>query len=99
MTKCAMMQGSDVISIVSSPGVSVTILNVTNAVVSGVGPTGMTNLTTVNSIPQGSYGNFTAVVNASSQVEATLHLQANHQILLTRHRATPTRRLMIHVQR
>ena len=63
-----MMQGRDVISIVSAPGVSVTILNVTNAEVSGVGPTGTTNLTTVNRIPQGSYGNFTAIVNASSQV-------------------------------
>ena len=62
------MQGQDVISIVSAPGVSVTILNVTNAKVSGMGPAGTTNLTTVNRIPQGSYGNFTAIVNASSQV-------------------------------
>ena len=68
MTICAVMQGPDVISIVYTPGVSVTILNVTNAVVSGVGPTSVTNLTTVNSIPQGSYGNFSAIVNASSQV-------------------------------
>ena len=73
MTKNDVMQGTDVISVASAPGVSVTILNVTNAVVTGEGPAGMTNLTAVNSIPKGSYGNFSAIVNASSQVTSFCH--------------------------
>ena len=69
--KGALVQGQDVISIVSSPEVSVTVLNVTNAVLSGTGAAGnasMTNLTTATSIPRGSYGNFTVILNATSQV-------------------------------
>lgn len=62
------MQGQDVITVVTSPDVTVNVLAATDADISGTAPGGITNLTTVHHIPQGSYGNFTIMVNATSQV-------------------------------
>ena len=61
------MQGPDVITFVSPTDSEVNILNATNAVVTDEAP-GVANLTAAVAIPQGTYANFSVLVNATSQV-------------------------------
>ena len=64
---CCVMQGPDVITFVSPTASQVSILNATNAVVTDEAP-GIANLTAAVAIPQGTYANFSVLINATSQV-------------------------------
>ena len=63
---CYVMQGPDVITFVSPTNSQVSILNATNAVVTDEAP-GVANLTAAVAIPQGTYANFSVLINATSQ--------------------------------
>ncbi len=64
---CHGFQGPDVITFVSPIESEVEILNATNAVVTNEAP-GVANLTAAVAISQGTYANFSVLVNATSQV-------------------------------
>ena len=62
------MQGADVITVLSPADAKVVVLNATNAVVNATDPAGVSDLTAVQKIPQGTEGNFSITVNATLQV-------------------------------
>ena len=62
------VQGADVITILSPADAKVVVLNATNAVITATDPAGVSDLTAVQKIPQGTEGNFSVVVNATLQV-------------------------------
>ena len=62
------VQGADVITILSPADAKVVVLNATNAVVTTTDPAGVSDLTALQKIPQGTEGNFSVVVNATLQV-------------------------------
>ena len=66
------VQGTDVITILSPADAKVVVLNATNAVVTATDPAGVSDLTAVQKIPQGTEGNFSVVVNATLQVTTGL---------------------------
>ena len=66
------VQDADVITILSPADAKVVVLNATNAVITTTDPAGVSDLTAVQKIPQGTEGNFSVVVNATLQVSTGL---------------------------
>ena len=66
------VQGADVITILSPADAKVVVLNATNAVVTATEPAGVSDLTAAQKIPQGTEGNFSVVINATLQVATGL---------------------------